>query len=283
MNYNIITQNILKKIYKRRDNWSYKGNFGKALIIGGSVNYTGSPIFVALSALRCGIDVTKLIAPKRAADIAAAFSPEIISLPIDDDYLGPAAAYTIKNNIDWCNVIEIGNGIEIGKDQTELVNTLLRNVKKKVVIDADAIKVLDKNLLSSNMLLTPNSFEFDTLFGSKLSTDLDERVSLVKTMAKKYDINILLKGHVDIVSDGETVSVNKVNSVYMTKGGTGDVLSGICTGLIGQGLSLFDAACAAAFINGYTGRSIARVKREALSPLDIIENLYLTITKWRYK
>ena len=283
MNYNIINQNTLKNVYKRRDNWSHKGAFGKALIIGGSVDYTGSPALVALAALRCGIDVTKIIAPKRAADSAASFSPEIISLPIDSDHLGPAAMYVIKTNADWCNVIEIGNGLDVGKDQAELVNTLLRNVKRRFVIDADAIKVLDRNLLGNNMLLTPNSFEFELLFESKLSINLDERISLVKTTAKKYDTNILLKGHIDIISDGEMVSINKVNSVYMTKGGTGDVLSGICTGLIGQGVKLFDAACSAAFINGYTGRAIARIKREALSPLDIVENLYSTITKWRYQ
>lgn len=283
MNFTNVNESFVKKVYKRRDNWSHKGDFGKILVIGGSLEYTGSPALVALSALRAGADVVKIIAPRRAADICASFSPELITIPVQKEYLDIDALHIIKKYSDWANVIEIGNGIRTENVQAQLVNSMVKDMKKKFVIDADALKVLNKDLLAHDMLITPNTNEFNILFETTASKDLEERMKLVKEKARIHDTNILLKGHVDIISDGESVFINKANSVYMTKGGTGDTLAGICAGLIGQGNSLVTSAAAASFINGYTGRTIARNKREALSPMDIIDNIYSTTTRWRYK
>jgi NAD(P)H-hydrate epimerase len=150
-------------------------------------------------------------------------------------------------------------------------------------LDADALKQVNPDLLNRNVLITPNSHEFEVLFDTKISKNVEERVKAVKESAKAYGTTILLKGHVDIISDGDQAFINKNNSVYMTKAGTGDTLAGICAGLIAQGNGLLDSACAAALINGYTGRSIARNRRESISPIDIIDAIYTTITKWRYK
>jgi NAD(P)H-hydrate epimerase len=283
MSYSVINNTYLRKIYRRRENWVHKGNFGKILVIGGSSQYTGSPALVALAALRAGADVAKILAPKRAADACASFSPELISIPLKGDYVSYDDLDLIKENATWANIITIGNGIGEGGDQKTLVNSVVKELKKKFIVDADGLKVLDKELLGSNILVTPNIHEFDILFGAKPSNNIEERVSLVREKARQYSTNILLKGHVDVVSDGEHVFVNKTNSVYMTKGGTGDVLTGICAGIMGQGNKIIDSACAGAFINGYTGRSIAKTKREALSPMDIINEMYLTTTKWRYQ
>jgi NAD(P)H-hydrate epimerase len=283
MNYPTLNQNCLKKVYRRRQNWSHKGDFGKILVIGGSLEYSGSPALVALAALRTGADMVKIIAPRRAADICASFSPELISIPFQKDHLDSEAVGLIKKNSDWANVIEIGSGIGKDYNQSQLVNSIIKDLDKKTVLDADALKVLNKDLLDHNILITPNTYEFNKLFGTVLSNNVEDRLKLVKEKAKEYETTILLKGHIDIISNGEDHFINKTNSVYMTKGGTGDVLTGICAGLIGQGNSIIDSACAATFINGYTGRVVARLKREALSPMDLIENISSTITKWRYQ
>lgn len=283
MNHSVINSTYLRKIYKRRENWSHKGNFGKIVVIGGSYEYTGSPALVAMGALRAGADVAKILAPKRAADACASFSPEIITVPLDGDSITYKNLNTIKENMVWPNVVTIGNGIGEGDEQGRVVNEIIKNFRKKFVIDADGLKVLDKELLNSDVLLTPNTHEFDLLFNTKLTNNVEDRISAVKEAARRYSTNILLKGHVDIISDGEHVFVNKTNSVYMAKGGTGDVLAGICAGVLGHGVGVIDAACAAAFINGYTGRYVAKTKREALSAVDILDNIYSTITKWRYQ
>ncbi len=276
-----INEKILKTVYKKRENWSHKGNFGKILVIGGSYKYTGSPALVGLSALRAGADSVKIIAPKRSADVCANVSPELITIPYEKDLLDLNAMEIVRTELNWASVLTIGNGIGTGEEQRSFVNTLVSENRKPIVIDADGIKLLNKELLNDSMIITPNTYEFNLLFSTSIGSDISERIRIVSEKARDFNTNILLKGHIDIISNGKDTFINKANSVYMTKAGTGDTLTGILAGLIGQKNKIIDAACAAAFINGYTGRSIAKIKREALSPLDIINNLYSTIVKWR--
>ncbi len=283
MIYTNVNEKIIKSIYKRRDNWSHKGNFGRVLIIGGSKIYTGSPAIVALSAIRSGCDLTEIITVKRAADICASFSPELITIPIEGDFLSLKDLDYIKKEAEKNDVLVIGNGIGSNEGQKELVNSILKDINKKIVIDADALKILDTNLLDKRMLITPNSNEFEILFKEKPSEDLDKRIKQVCKKAVDFHTNILLKGHADIISNGEHTFINKINSVYMTKGGTGDSLAGICGSLIAQKNDILHSAAAAAFINGYSGRTVAKDERESLSVMHLIENIGKTITKWRYQ
>ena len=283
MIYTTLNEKIIKTIYKKRDNWSHKGNFGKVLIIGGSDEYTGSPAIVALSAMRAGADLTKIIAPRRAADICAGFSPEIITSALDCDKLNSSAFHTVKEESEKYNVIAIGNGIETGYEQGLLVNKILKEIDKKMIVDADAIKMADVNLLGKNMVLTPNSNEFSILFKEEPSKDLEKRIKQVYEKARQFNTTILLKGHVDIISNGEKTFINKANSVYMTKGGTGDSLSGICAAMVCYDSDVAEAAGAAAFVNGYSGRTAAKLERESFSTMHLIDNIGKTINKWRYQ
>ncbi|MCL4396798.1 NAD(P)H-hydrate dehydratase [Candidatus Parvarchaeota archaeon] len=283
MIYTTLNEKIIKTAYKKRDNWSHKGNFGKVLIVGGSDEYTGSPAIVALSALRAGIDLTKIIAPKRAADICAGFSPEIITKTVNNTELDSSSFHMIKEESEKYNVMVIGNGMKTGYEQTVLVNRILKEIDMKIVLDADAIKVADANQLAKNMVITPNSNEFKILFKEEPSKDVEKRIKQVYEKARQFNTTILLKGHVDIISNGENTFINKVNSVYMTKGGTGDSLAGITSAMLCQNNDLVEAAAAAAFINGYTGRTVAKKEREAFSVMHLIDNIGNTINKWRYQ
>lgn len=283
MTYVTTSEKIIKRLYTRRDNWSHKGDFGDILVIGGSREYTGSPALVALAGLRSGCDLAKIVAPERAADVCAGFSPELISIPFEGEHFSPDAIDIIKENLDWADVVTIGNGIGEGSEQTDFVNELLRSVKKRFVIDADALKVLDRNNITGNFLLTPNTNEFNILFEEKLTNDVEDRIKAVKAAARDHSVTILLKGHVDIISNGDDVILNKTNSPYMTKGGTGDTLTGICAALLAQGNSMMDSAAGGAFINGYSGRTAAKGRRESMSPMDLINEISGTITKWRYQ
>ncbi len=283
MIYTTLNEKIIKTIYKKRDNWSHKGDFGKVLIIGGSDLYTGSPAIVALSSIRAGADLTKIIAPKRAADICAGFSPEIITIALDSDKLTSSAFQVIKEEAEKYDVIVIGNGIETGYEQSLLVNKILKEINKKIIVDADAIKMADLSLLGKNMILTPNSNEFNVLFKEEPSKDLEKRIKQVYEKARQFNTTILLKGHVDVISNGEKTFINKTNSVYMTKGGTGDSLAGICSAAVCQDNDLAEAAAAAAFINGYSGRTAAKSERESFSTMHLIDNIEKTINKWRYQ
>ena len=282
MIYTSLNEKILKTVYKKRDNWSHKGNFGKILILGGSDEYTGSPAIVALSAIRAGADLTKIIAPKRAADTCAGFSPEMITTALDCDKLNSSAFHTVKEESERYDTIVIGNGMETGYEQSLLVNRVLKEIDKKIIVDADAIKMADLNLLGKNMVITPNSNEFKILFKEEPSKDLEKRINQVYEKARQFNTTILLKGHVDIVSNGEKTFINKINSVYMTKGGTGDSLAGITSEMVCLNNDFVEAAAAAAFINGYTGRTIAKKERESFSVMHLIENIESTINKFRH-
>lgn len=283
MIYTTVNEKMIKSIYKRRDGWVHKGNFGRVLVIGGSDVYTGSPAIVALSALRSGCDLTEIIAPKRTADVCASFSPELITIAVDGRTLNADSISIIKNAAEKSDVIVIGNGLGIGEGQKMLVNHLVREINKKIVIDADAIKMVDKKLLDKRILITPNSNEFKILFGEDPSKDTEKRIKQVYEKASEFRTNILLKGHVDVISNGEKTFINKINSVYMTKGGTGDSLTGICASLIAQGNEIIESAATAAFINGYSGRTVGKKERESFSVMHLVESIGSTINKWRYQ
>lgn len=282
MIYTTLNEKILRTAYKKRNNWSHKGNFGKVLIVGGSDEYTGSPAIVALSALRSGADLTKIIAPERAADICAGFSPEMITKAVEGTELNSNAFHIIKTESEKYDVMTLGNGMKTGYEQTVLVNKILKEINMKIVLDADAIKVADVNQLGKNIVITPNSNEFKILFKEEPSKDVEKRIKQVYEKAKQFSTTILLKGHVDIISNGDKTLINKNNSVYMTKGGTGDSLTGITAAMLCQNDDLVEATAAAAFINGYTGRTVAKKEREAFSVMHLIDNIGNTINKWRY-
>jgi hydroxyethylthiazole kinase-like uncharacterized protein yjeF len=283
MIYTTLNEKIIKTVYRKRDNWSHKGNFGKVLIIGGSDEYTGSPAIVALSALRAGADLTKIIAPRRAADICAGFSPEMITEAVEDATLNSSAFQVIKKESEKYNVMVLGNGMKTGDEQAILVNRILKEINMKIVLDADAIKIADADQLGKNMVVTPNSNEFKILFKEEPSKEVEKRIRQVYEKARQFNTTILLKGHIDIISNGEKTFVNKANSVYMTKGGTGDSLAGITSAMLCQNSDLTEAAAAATFINGYTGRMVAKKEREAFSVMHLIDNIGNTINKWRYQ
>lgn len=272
-----IKAEILKKVYRQRNPWSYKGNYGKLLVIAGGISF-GSEVLVSLAAQRSGCDYIKVFGPKGSKEFGFLY-PQIIFLEYERDRFDKKAIESISELMNWSKVIVVGNSIGTDKEQEEFVNGLINKYTGKIVIDADGIKVVDKRLLGPNILLTPNSYEFKLISGEEPSKDLNTRASQVKSFANKYNTNVLLKGHYDIFSDGRDVYFNKTNSVYMAKPGTGDVLAGIAASLIAQGNTIIDSALASAYINGYAGRLVSKEKGPALSPLDIIEKIPLVINK----
>jgi len=246
-------------------------------VIGGNEKYSGSPLFNALSAvsaLKAGVDVVEIIAPKRAADIIACYSPDLITIPLKGNFLEKKHLKTLFKESENKSGFVIGGGLGRNKKTLSAVRDFLMKTKLKGVIDADAIYSLQgvgKKIKLDNFVITPHSYEFFILTGKKPVENLKERIKLVESEAKKLGTIILLKGYVDIISDGKRTVVNKTGTPYMTKGGTGDTLAGIVGGLIVQGNDLFESACAGAYINGKAGE--LSKKKESLLASDLIENI----------
>jgi NAD(P)H-hydrate epimerase len=279
-----VKKEILKQIYQPRPKNARKYDFGLLLIIGGSEFYSGSPALSSLAAFKAGVDMVRVIAPKRAADIIASFSPILAAYPLKGDWLErehlsvllsmtESARQVSRGNV----AVVIGGGAGRSPETQETIGEFLAQVQVPVVIDADALHALKEKadlIKGKNFLLTPNSFEFFVLTGREAYHLPDEeKIKLVQAEAARLGTTILLKGNLDIISDGQGVALNRSGSPYMTEGGTGDTLAGIAGALMARGTSPFVAGQAAALINGLAGATAAKKLKESLSAMDLIETI----------
>lgn len=277
----LITPKILERVYHTRDIWSHKGQFGKLLVVSGSKRHTGSPIFSAMAAYRAGCDLVYLAAPERAANVAANYSPNIITETLEGDKLESRHITKIKKLIEDARITAmlIGPGLWRDGDTFEAIQRSIKEIDLPLVIDADAIRAISdkKEILGGkNVILTPHANEFFAFSGIEIGKDLDERIRAVVQTAKelksKYNCNatILLKGHVDIIANSEKLAFNKTGNPLMTKGGFGDTLAGICGAYLARNVSTFDAACAAAFVNGKAGELASKELGESVLATDLL-------------
>lgn len=277
-------QTILKEIYKKRPKGKYfrKYDFGLVLVIGGGEFYSGSPALSAMAAFKAGADMVQILAPRRAADIIASFSPDLAAYPLEGDWLQKKHLPTLismtksAEAVSRGNVaIVIGGGAGRSEETQETILDYLSQVQVPVVIDADAIHAIGRNpgvVSAKKFLITPHSFEFFVLTQKEIyQLGHKEKIKMVKEEAARFQTTILLKEKPDIISNGREVALNDTGTSYMTVGGTGDTLAGICGALLARGIDPFTAAQAGAYINGKAGEVAAERLKEGLLATDVIE------------
>jgi len=277
-----VTKNILKKIYKERPKESKKYDFGLLIVIGGSDFYSGSPALSAMAAFKSGCDMVRIIAPKRAADIIASFSPNLAAYPLEGNWLESKHLATLLEMTESAKAVSygktavvIGGGMGRSEETQKVILEYLEQVSVPVVIDADAIHAVGKKpeiAKGKPFLFTPHTYEFFILTQREVyQLPEEEKIKVVQEEASQFQTTILLKGKTDIISDGKEVALNKTGTPYQTKGGCGDSLAGICGALMARGIDLFTAAQAAAYINGKTGEIVAQRMKEGLLATELIE------------
>jgi hydroxyethylthiazole kinase-like uncharacterized protein yjeF len=277
-----VTKKILNEIYKPRPVDVKKYDFGLLLVIGGSEFYSGSPALSGLAAFRSGVDMVRIIAPKRPADIIASFKPDLAAYPLKGDWLTKEHLATLIAMTESAKAVShgktavvIGGGAGRSAETQETILEYLSEVSVPVVIDADAIHALGKNpevISGKPFLITPHTYEFFVLTKREIyKLPEEEKIKAVQEEAARLKTTILLKGAIDIISDGKEVALNKTGSPFMTKGGTGDTLAGIAGALMARGISPFQAAQAAAYINGLAGQMAAKKFGEGMMATDLIE------------
>lgn len=249
---------------RRKD--SHKGEHGRLLVVGGSMEYVGTPTLVAQSALKTGIDLAYLTVPKYVAD-KMPFDPNlIVNPPVSDEYISPQDV----DEIDYMkfDCIAVGNGMGTNQESRKALEKIM-SWKIPTVADADAITLMEKKWLHEKCILTPHRREFQALFGKEEETGGD----FVESCSAETGAVIILKGMADIVSNGETTRINKTGNPYMSVGGTGDVLAGITAGLLSQSKKPFESACAGAFLAGLAGDLAAQMLSESLTATDMIARI----------
>ncbi len=270
--FNIIDD--LKKIYRpRKEAFAHKGTFGHALLICGSLGKMGAAVLSAKACLRSGTGMLTVHCPASGNFILQTSIPEAM-VELDDDQ---NKITSIKNLYKY-DVIGIGPGIGTNASTQEAFRNLLLNIHKPLVIDADALNILSLNndllyKVPALSIFTPHKREFERLFGT--STDDFERNKLQREMSAKYNIYIVLKGaHTAITTPEGDCHFNSSGSPGMATAGSGDVLTGIITGLLAQGYEPKDAAMLGVYLHGLSGEHCqGPCSMETMLASDIIEHL----------
>ena len=257
---------------------AHKGEFGRLLIIGGSETYTGAPALVALTALRCGVDLAYVAAPEKTAYTIASMSPNLITVKLEGAHLTPRGVASIEPYLKRATAAVLGPGLGLHRDTFEAVKELVDLFSEHgtpVVMDADGLKAFAefKKRVDFPLVLTPHAGEYKILTGHAPKGSLWEVGEDVREEADKLGATILLKGHVDVISDGRRVRYNRTGNPGMTVGGTGDTLSGIVGALVAQGFDPFTSACAGAFVNGAAGDLAVEELGYHIVPTDIVERI----------
>ncbi|MFL6395435.1 MAG: NAD(P)H-hydrate dehydratase [Nitrososphaeraceae archaeon] len=273
-----VTSTLIKKLVIPRLRSSKKGDNGIVLIAGGSRKYHGAPILASMAAIRSGTDLVYTAVPRSIILAVRCFSPNIIALPLPDDKLTVGSVNRLIRMIPKkADSAAVGMGMSIAKSEALL--SLIRQLKSngtKLLLDASALipEVL-KEISGTDTIITPHIGEYKRIFSeenlSGITTE-KERISNVHRLAKQYDITILLKGSVDIISDGEHVAINKIHNCAMTVGGTGDVLSGLTAGFLTK-LKPFDASILGVYFNGVAGNIVYNRIGLHMVASDLIESL----------
>lgn len=264
--FEFITLYSLRAIFHPRRKFSHKGNFGHALLIAGSTGKMGAAVLSARACLRSGVGLLTMVTPLAGIDILQTSVPEAMVMDNLD-----------ISTIDWSRFNAVGIGPGLGT--SELAANLLSQVSGHLnVVDADALNIISQRpellkTLRPGTILTPHPKEFERLFGAT-SNDF-ERADKAIAKAKEHQLIIILKGHYTLVAmpDGKAF-INITGNPGMATAGSGDVLTGILSGLIAQGYIPEEAARLGVFLHGLAGDIAAeKTSMEAMIASDITENL----------
>lgn len=241
---------------EKRDINSHKGNNGRVLVVGGSHDYSGAPALAALAAFKSGVDLVNIACPQSVSSAIRSYSPNLIVNTLSEDFIVEEDVDKIVELSKNADSVVIGCGMGRDKETASTLNELIEEIKKPLVFDADALKLLDISLIKKiekNIVVTPHSAEFKALFGLDMPEELKDKIEVISKASKENKCVVLLKGVLDIISNGKKTRLNKTGNPGMTVGGTGDCLAGLVGGLMAKGHDEFEAACLGAYINGRAG------------------------------
>ena len=273
-NYELIDSELISEIYKPRNRFAHKGNFGHALIIAGSYGKMGAAALCAKACLRSGAGLTTVHLPRAGYPILQSGVPEAMVSSDPNSYV----VTKIEEDISKFDCIGLGPGIGTAAETKLFLQNLFYNHQRPMVIDADGLNILAENadLLKKvpvGSILTPHPKEFSRLFG-ETKDDL-QRFELACQKAKELNLVIVLKGHHTLIATpGGKAYFNNTGNAGLAKGGTGDVLTGIMTAMVAQYQDTVEAAILAVHLHGLAGDCAAkRIAKEAMIATDVIESL----------
>ena len=233
---------------KNRANDSHKGNNGKVLIVGGSKDYYGAPAISAKAAIATGVDLTYIYTPKNAAIPIKSFSEDFIVKEAKGDYLSLEDLDDILDLASKVDAVLVCPGSSQDDGTAKLFNVLAMKIDKPLVLDADALKLVDLSLVSKkeDLIITPHLSEFKSFFKNISKEDMgnletcvklndkdnldfrkvNDKIDSIHKITKNIEGSVILKGKYDFIFNGNRLKINRTGNPGMTVGGTGDALAG---------------------------------------------------------
>lgn len=267
----IINEEAILEVYRLRNKFSHKGDFGKVSLVVGSYGMVGAAVLSVKAALRTGVGITTVQSPRCGYNILQTTCPEAI-------FISTGEEETQNIHCLHDSFFGIGSGLGTKLETKQAFFELLQNVNSPMVIDADGLNILSEHpeyfsYLPKNSILTPHPSEFERLFGT--TENSFEMQSLAKTKAKELQCYIVLKGHhTQVVCPNGEVYYNTTGNAGLAKGGSGDVLLGIVSGLLAQGYSSLEASILGVWLHGKAADITAeKHSKESMLASDVIDHL----------
>ena len=272
----------IRQLLPVRPRFSHKGDFGRVLLVCGSVGFTGAAALAARAALRTGAGLITVATPRQAWPIVAAKLDEPMVMPMAEDKAGRLslqAAPALAQLLAKADACLIGPGLGRSEELDALVAALVGEARCPVVLDADGINAMAGHIdrlreAACPLILTPHDGEFLRLSPSAAlpPADFDTRADRAMMLARRLGAVVLLKGYRTAITDGKRLYRNETGNPGMATGGSGDVLAGMLVSLLGQGLAPLEAAAAAAWLHGAAGdRCAAEHGEYGMTPSDLID------------
>lgn len=270
----------VRHLIKPRPPDAHKGQGGRVLVVGGSLDYTGAPALAALAALASGSDLAFVLIPGRVRPIIASYSPELITIPApDEEYLTRESLETALHHAGRADAVVIGPGLSRREESLEFAHLLIKSLSEKtpgkpMVIDADALTAIaeHKTPLTEATVLTPHRGEFKKLVQALVpgggATGIEEEARLLSV---ETGATVLVKGPRDVICRGTTYLENTTGNPGMSRGGTGDLLAGVVATMLKRVGDPLYAAAIAAYVNGAAGDRAARELGDYYTTLDVLK------------
>ncbi len=273
----------VKRVFPKRCDNSHKTDYGRLMIVGGSVGMAGAVAMAAKAAMRMGAGLVTAAVPMSVNNIIQEKIDEVMTLPLPEEggRIARNAAERLARRANMCDAVLLGNGMGTSESVIEFMREFLPRLTVPVIIDADGIFALSKceGLLEKvkvRVILTPHSQEMGYLTGLTAEEVEKKRFSLTKDYAEQNGVTLILKGHHSIITAPDGIqAVNNTGNSGLATAGSGDVLAGMIAALVARGETPFDAAVSGVYLHGKAGDEAAFEKgKDYICATDIIKAIH---------
>ena len=273
---------IFSCIPERPEN-SNKGTFGKLLCVAGSLGMTGAGRLCAMGAHRCGTGLVTLASPRSACLINSGVLTETVFLPLDETQDGTVSKSSITKIMDSLHrstSCVLGCGLGCNGDTRAVAETIIKESTCPLLIDADGLNSIKEHpeilkQASCPIVLSPHPAEMARLCGLTVKDVIENRINIGREFSKEFNVILILKGSATTVfSPDGRIFINTTGNSGLAKGGSGDILSGMVSGFMAQGISPLDSALCGVFLHGKAGDKCSqRLSKTGMQPSDILTDL----------